>query len=262
MGNRNFTAFCKATNSTSLTQDNQLQIVFSTPEIMAFAVNKEKKSVVLHSIKNLGRTLTCLQNKVLALLGSLSITRNLPQRQSRRVDCRVSPQGPQNQTPNFEDTKDRVTKDEIKGVAVLAQVSAACANLSGIVVLSPFLTETILRLTSIVGEEELDPIKLVERALAAARDLDTKRKEDNDYSERGLEKSKQLVRWLLSVYHGFIKKTEFKPEENNQDLQTYHVQQHIQWIIPPLGDSCRVEIIEGELSHLHHQSIQVNPTLS
>ena len=107
----------------------------------------------------------------------------------------------------------------------------------------PFLTETILRFTGGVEEVELDPIKLVERVLAAARDFDTKHKDNDDYNEGGLEKSKQLIRWLLSVYHGFIKEIEFKTEKNDQDLQTYPIQQHIQWIIPPSGDSCRVERI-------------------
>ena len=103
-----------------------------------------------------------------------------------------------------------MTKDEIKGVAVLAQVSAACANLSGIVVPPPFPTETILRFAGIVEKEELDPIELVERVLAAARDFDTKQEDNVDYNKGGLEKSKQLVRWLLSVYHSFIKKLSLK----------------------------------------------------
>ena len=142
--------------------------------------------------------------------------------------------------PKFKDIKDKVTKNEIKGVAVLAQVSTACANLSGIMVPPPFLTEIILTFAGVVEEVELDPLELVERVLAAAKDFNTKREDNDDYNKGGLEKSEQLVRWLLSVYHGFIKKTEFKTEENYQNLQTYRVQQHIQWIIPPLGDSCRV----------------------
>jgi hypothetical protein len=107
--------------------------------------------------------------------------------------------------PKFKDIKDKVTKDETKGVEFLTRVSTACANLSGIVVPPPFPTETILRFAGIVEEEELDPIELVEKVLAAARDFDTKQEDNVDYNKGGLEKSKQLVRWLLSVYHSFIK---------------------------------------------------------
>ena len=68
-GNKNLTTFCNATNLKSLFGEERLQMVLSTPEIMALAVTENKKIVVLHSMKNLGGTLICPKNKVVALLG-------------------------------------------------------------------------------------------------------------------------------------------------------------------------------------------------
>ena len=102
---------------------------------------------------------------------------------------------------------------------------------------------------------------LVERALVAARAFDVEHEGEDGFAEEALEKSEQLVRRLLSVFHGFIENTKFEENAEDQEVQAYRVQQHERWIIPPLGDPRRVERMEQEISRLHSQGIQVNATL-
>jgi hypothetical protein len=52
-GNKNISAFCKATDSSTALSD-RLKAITSTQEIMALAVTDERKIVVLHSIKDMG----------------------------------------------------------------------------------------------------------------------------------------------------------------------------------------------------------------
>ena len=53
-----------------------------------------------------------------------------------------------------------------------------------------------------------------------------------------------------------------KTVADDEEAKTYRVQQHEKWIIPPIGDPRRVQRIEGELSVLRSQTVQVNATLS
>ena len=91
-----------------------MQIVISIPEIMTLAVTEKKKIVVLHSIKNLGGTLTHPPNKVLALLGTSHDTKAV------ELIVKSALKDYKTKAPKFEDIKNKVTKDEINGVAVLA----------------------------------------------------------------------------------------------------------------------------------------------
>jgi hypothetical protein len=52
-GNKNISAFCKATDS-AMPSSDRLKAITSTQEIMALAVTEDNKIVVLHSIKNMG----------------------------------------------------------------------------------------------------------------------------------------------------------------------------------------------------------------
>jgi hypothetical protein len=163
--------------------------------------------------------------------------------------------------PKFEDIKDKVTNEELENAPILTRTSNQCAHLSGIIIPPPFQAKMILE-TALESEDgELDPIELVEKALFAGRAFDTKHEGDEEYNEGGLEKSEQLIRWLMSVFHGFVENTQFE-EGEDQEIQAYHIQQHKLWIIPPLGDPRRIERLEQEISRLHSQGAQVNATLT
>ena len=255
IGNKNLSAFCNATDSTSLSQEDRLKAITSTPEVLALAVVDEKKVIILHSIRNLGGTLIRPHDKVIALLGT--------SHDAKAVELVVGSalKDYKSKAPKFDDIKDKATREELEGVPTLTRVSSACAHLSGIVIPPPFQAKIILETAKDSESLELDPIMLAERALVAARAFDAEHEGDDGFTEEALEKSEQLVRWLLSVHHGFVENTEFEENAEDQEIQAYRVQQHEQWIIPPLGDPRRVERMEQEMARLQSQGAQVNATL-
>jgi hypothetical protein len=232
-----------------------LKAITSTPEIIALAVTEASKIVVLHSIKKLGGSLTRPQDKVVALSGI--------SHDAKAVELIVESALKEfkSKAPKYEDLKGK-SGDELKEVPALIRTSRDCANLSGIVVPPPFITNTIIKATKETENGKLEPVDLVEKILGAAKAFKEEHDEDKDYKEGGVEKSEQVVRWLMSVYHGFVDITNFKSLADNKEAKTYRVQQHKKWIIPPIGDPRRDQRIKGELSALRSQNIQVNATLS
>jgi hypothetical protein len=233
-----------------------LKAITSTPEIIALAVTEESKIVVLHSIKNFGGSLIRPQDKVLALQGVSHDAKVV----ELIVDSALKDF--KSKAPKFEDLKDK-SRDELKEVPALLRISRECAHLSGIVAPPPFLTNTIVKAAKEAEDGEFEPVKLVEKILGEAKAFDEEHDDDEDYVEGGVEKSEQLARWLMSVYHGFVDITNLKINTDEEEAKTYRVHQHKKWITPPIGDPRRVQRIEGELVlALCSQSIQVNTTLS
>jgi hypothetical protein len=254
-GNQNLTAFCNATNPESLERDDRLKAITSTPGIIALAATEEKKIVVLHSIKNLGGSLIRRQDKVLALQG---VSHDAP---AVELIVESALKNYKSKAPKFDDLKEK-TVDELKEVPVLTRITRDCIHLSGIVIPPPYLASIIAKAAKEVENGELDPMELVVKILAAAKAFDEDHDEEDEYIEGGDEKSEQLVRWLLSVFHSFVEPTNLKSDAEDDEAKTYRVQQHEKWILPPLDDPRRVQRIEGELAMLRSQNIQVNATLS
>ena len=254
-GNKNLTAFCNATDPDALSRADRIKAVTSTPAIIALAVTEERKIIVLHSIKNFGGSLTRPQDKILALAGvshDATVVELVVDSAFKEIKSKA---------PKYEDLKDK-SIDELKEVPTLSRVTRDCAHLSGIVVPPPFLTKTIVKAAMEAEDGVLEPISLVDKVLGAAKTFDEEKEGNGDFNEGGVEKSEQLVRWLMSVFHGFVDVTILKTVADDEEANTYRVQQHEKWIIPPVGDPRRVERIEGELSVLRSQAIQVNATLS
>jgi hypothetical protein len=210
--------------------EDRLKLITSTPEVLALAVTENNKIVVLHSIKNMGGTLICPNNKVVALLGTSHDAKPV------ELDLDSALMSYKSKAPKFEDIKDAVTREELEKVPVLPP---------------PFQAKMIIEAARESEEDELDPIDLAEKAIFVGRAFDTEHDGDEEYNEGGLEKSEQLIRWLLSVYHGFVSFTKFVDGvEEDEEVQTYRIQQHEHWIVPPLRDPRRIERLELEISRL------------
>ncbi len=220
-GNKSPVSYLSAWNNDT-SPEAKLTLLTNDPRLAVLAGEPGNGINILHSFKNLGRTILAPANKIACLIGSNQTAPIVILNDIALVDtCDIV-------TPSADNILGCTTLEELLDLAApLVETTEDTITFRGINTFlpCPWLLDTIINVRTD------DPFKLILAVKEGAALFNATQQETiPDYTPNTAHTVEQFAMWAWGIKKGIIPPTTFFFDPNDDDAETYHIARHQQCI--------------------------------
>ena len=229
-GNRNMKAYAEAANPSLSDKESRKRALFGEPEGVVMAAGSKSVTLV-HSIVDLGGTLSRPESKVVCLQGmSNNACPFLMEVDSFLEESTII-------TPTIESILQCSSVDELKELEPpAARISTRSNNddtdtsfeCSSVFFLAPW------QLKAVLEAESKDPFELIVALTKAAKEFDENAVSDESLTDKAVTFGAPALRWLWAVAKNSIPEAKLTFGMDDSELREFSQRRHAQCILPPI----------------------------